>query len=78
LRRSIANWRVDGYYFSQGFFQGFGSSWDIHAAHRSGILSVGLLSGGFGEQELYNAGAMRVYKDAQGLFDRIDELGLDS
>src|SRR6202162_1745892 len=52
--------------------------WDIHAARRSGILSVGLLSGGFGEQELYNAGAMRVYKDAQGLFDRIDELGLGS
>jgi HAD superfamily hydrolase (TIGR01549 family) len=51
--------------------------WDIHAARRSGILSVGLLSGGFGEQELYNAGAMRVYKDTQGLFDRIDELGLD-
>jgi len=51
--------------------------WDIHAARRSGILSVGLLSGGFGEQELYNAGAMRVYKDAQGLFDGIDELGLE-
>jgi HAD superfamily hydrolase (TIGR01509 family) len=50
--------------------------WDIHAARRSGILGVGLLSGGFGEQELYNAGAMRVYKDAAALLAGIDELGL--
>jgi HAD superfamily hydrolase (TIGR01549 family) len=49
--------------------------WDIHAARRSGILSIGLLSGGFGEQELYNAGAMRVYKDASQLHAGIDELG---
>jgi HAD superfamily hydrolase (TIGR01549 family) len=49
--------------------------WDIHAARRSGILSVGVLSGGFGEQELYNAGAMRVYRDAEALLGGIDELG---
>ena len=51
--------------------------WDIHAARRSGIMSVGLLSGGFGEQELYNAGAMRVYRDAGALLEGIDELGFD-
>lgn len=51
--------------------------WDVHAARRSGILSVGLLSGGFGEQELYNAGAMRVYRDAEALHEGIDELGFD-
>jgi HAD superfamily hydrolase (TIGR01549 family) len=51
--------------------------WDIHAARRSTILSAGLLSGGFGEQELYNAGAMRVYKDAQALHQSIDELGFE-
>ena len=51
--------------------------WDIHAARRSGILSVGLLTGGFGEQELYNAGAMRVYRDAQALLQGIDELGFE-
>jgi HAD superfamily hydrolase (TIGR01509 family) len=49
--------------------------WDIHAARRSGIVSIGLLSGGFGEQELYNAGAMRVYRDARALHDAIEELG---
>lgn len=51
--------------------------WDIHAARRSGILSVGMLSGGFGEQELYNAGAMRVYRDPEALLEGIDELGFD-
>jgi HAD superfamily hydrolase (TIGR01509 family) len=51
--------------------------WDIYAARRSGIMSVGLLSGGFGEQELYNAGAMRVYRDAKALHEGIDELGFD-
>lgn len=52
--------------------------WDIHAARRAGILSVGVLSGGFGEQDLYNAGAMRVYQDAKALHAGIDELGFDS
>jgi HAD superfamily hydrolase (TIGR01509 family) len=51
--------------------------WDIHAARRAGILSVGLLTGGFGEQELYNAGAMRVFKDPAALLAGIDELGID-
>lgn len=51
--------------------------WDIHAARRSGIMSVGLLSGGFGEQELYNAGAMRVYRDAAALHEALDELGFE-
>lgn len=49
--------------------------WDIHAARRSGIVSAALLSGGFGEQELYNAGAMRVYRDAEELLEAFDELG---
>jgi phosphoglycolate phosphatase-like HAD superfamily hydrolase len=51
--------------------------WDIHAARRSGMLSVGLLSGGVGEQELYNAGAMHVYRDAQALHEGIHELGFE-
>ncbi len=51
--------------------------WDIHAARRSGILSVGVLTGGVGAQELSNAGAMRVYRDASELLQSIDELGLE-
>lgn len=51
--------------------------WDVHSARRAGILSIGLLTGGVGEQELYNAGAMRVYRDAAAVLSRVDELGLE-
>ncbi len=51
--------------------------WDIHAARRAGILAVGLLCGGTGEQELYNAGAMRVYADPAALHRALDELGFE-
>jgi phosphoglycolate phosphatase-like HAD superfamily hydrolase len=56
---------------------GLSTAPDIHAARRSGIQSVGLLSGGFGEQELYNAGAMRVYQDAEALHQAINELDFE-
>jgi HAD superfamily hydrolase (TIGR01509 family) len=49
--------------------------WDVHAARRAGISAVGVLTGGFGEQELYNAGAIRVYAGALELHRAIDELG---
>ena len=41
-----------------------------------GMLSVGLLSGGYGEDELLAAGAFRVYRDAGELHRSIDELGI--
>jgi HAD superfamily hydrolase (TIGR01549 family) len=50
--------------------------WDLLAARRAGILSVGLLSGGYGESELLGAGAFRVYRDTAELLQSIDELGL--
>jgi HAD superfamily hydrolase (TIGR01549 family) len=50
--------------------------WDLLAARRAGMLSVGLLSGGYGEDELLGAGAFRVYRDADELHDSIDELGI--
>jgi HAD superfamily hydrolase (TIGR01549 family) len=50
--------------------------WDLLAARRAGMLSVGLLSGGYGEDELASAGAFRVYRDAQELLDSLDELGV--
>ena len=37
--------------------------WDHLAARRASVLSVGLLSGGYGESELLSAGAFRVYRD---------------
>ena len=50
--------------------------WDLLAARRAGMLSVGLLGGGYGEDELIRAGAFRVYRDAQDLLDSLDELGV--
>jgi HAD superfamily hydrolase (TIGR01509 family) len=50
--------------------------WDLLAARRAGMLSVGLLSGGYGEDELTRAGAFRVYRDAEELRTSLDELGI--
>ena len=50
--------------------------WDLLAARRAGMLSVGLLSGGYGEDELTRASAFRVYRDAEELRGSLDELGV--
>lgn len=50
--------------------------WDLLAAQRARMLSVGLLSGGYGEDELTRAGAFRVYRDAEELRGSLDELGV--
>ena len=50
--------------------------WDLLAARRASMLSVGLLSGGYGEDELLAAGAYRVYRDAADLHRSLDELGV--
>ena len=39
------------------------SVWDLLAARRAPALGVGLLSGGYGREELERAGAYRVYED---------------
>lgn len=51
--------------------------WDLLAARRARMLSVGLLSGGYGSDELLNAGAFRVYNDAEELHESLDELGFE-
>ena len=50
--------------------------WDLLAARRADMLSVGLLTGGYGEGELRAAGAFRVYRDAAELHESLDELGI--
>lgn len=50
--------------------------WDLLAARRAGMLSIGLLSGGYGEDELSQAGAFRVYRDPAELLRSLDELGI--
>ena len=52
------------------------ATWDLLAARRARMLSIGLLSGGYGEDELLGAGAFRVYRDAAELSESLDELGL--
>ena len=52
------------------------SVWDLLAARRAGALGVGLLSGGYGREELERAGAYRVYNDPAELLLRADELGV--
>jgi phosphoglycolate phosphatase-like HAD superfamily hydrolase len=50
--------------------------WDLLAARRAGMLSIGLLSGGYGEDELTRAGAFRVYRDGAELRQSLDEIGV--
>ena len=49
--------------------------WDMLAAARCRALGVGLLSGGYGEQELQQASALRVYEDPADMLAHIYELG---
>jgi HAD superfamily hydrolase (TIGR01549 family) len=65
LRRPIADSFVVG-----------DSVWDMLAAQRAHALGVGLLSGGYGREELAAAGAYRVYDDPRDLLTHIDELGI--
>jgi HAD superfamily hydrolase (TIGR01549 family) len=51
------------------------SVWDMLAARRARALGIGLLSGGYGQEELERAGAYRVYEDPADLLKHIDEVG---
>jgi HAD superfamily hydrolase (TIGR01509 family) len=51
------------------------SIWDILAARRCQALGIGLLSGGYGVEELERAGAYRVYEDPADMLDHLDEVG---
>lgn len=51
------------------------SVWDMLAARRARALAIGLLSGGYGREELERAGACRVYEDPADLLRHIDEVG---
>jgi HAD superfamily hydrolase (TIGR01509 family) len=52
------------------------SVWDLLAARRARALGVGLLSGGYGKEELERAGAYRVYQDPADLLRHLDEVGV--
>jgi HAD superfamily hydrolase (TIGR01509 family) len=50
------------------------SIWDMLAAARCRALGVGLLSGGYGFEELQHSGALRVYEDPADLLLHLDEV----
>jgi HAD superfamily hydrolase (TIGR01549 family) len=52
------------------------SVWDLLAARRARALGIGLLSGGYGREELIYAGGFRVYEDPQDLLSHVDEVGV--
>ena len=54
------------------------SVWDCRAAERAGIRSIGVLTGGFSEAELRDAGATAVYESAADLLAQIDGTSLAS
>jgi HAD superfamily hydrolase (TIGR01549 family) len=48
------------------------STWDCEAARRAGIPAIAILTGGFSEQELRDAGAVAVYESIVMLAERLD------
>jgi HAD superfamily hydrolase (TIGR01509 family) len=50
--------------------------WDCEAARRAGIATVCVLTGGFSEAELRDAGAVAVFDSLRALLDRLDETPL--
>ena len=52
------------------------SVWDLLAARRAQSIGIGLMSGGYGREELERAGAYRVYADPAEMLARLDEAGV--
>lgn len=59
---------------TQGSYVIGDSIWDMIASARCGALGIGLLSGGYGRDELERAGALRVYDDPADMLLHLDEL----
>jgi phosphoglycolate phosphatase-like HAD superfamily hydrolase len=52
------------------------STWDCEAAGRAGIETLALLTGGFSERELRDAGAAMVFESIEQLRKKIGETPL--
>ena len=53
------------------------SPWDLLAGRRMKAMGVGLLCGGYGQEELERAGAHRVYESPWELMENLEDLGID-
>jgi HAD superfamily hydrolase (TIGR01509 family) len=54
------------------------STWDCEAAKRAGVATVAVLTGGFSEGELRDAGAVAVYRSIDELRQSLDDTPLAS
>lgn len=52
------------------------STWDCEAAKRAGVATIALLTGGFSEQELRDAGAAIVFESLEELLENLDRTPL--
>jgi HAD superfamily hydrolase (TIGR01509 family) len=52
------------------------TTWDVKAAKRAGVPTIAVLTGGFGHDELEDAGAAQVFDSVAELRSRLDETGL--
>ncbi len=52
------------------------STWDCEAAKRAGLDTIAVLTGGFSETELRDAGALAVYSSIRDLRESLDETPL--
>jgi phosphoglycolate phosphatase-like HAD superfamily hydrolase len=50
--------------------------WDVKAAGRAEVETIAVLTGGFSESELRDAGAVAVYESVAELLERLDETSL--
>jgi HAD superfamily hydrolase (TIGR01509 family) len=52
------------------------STWDCESAKRAGVATVGVLMGGFSEQELLDAGAVKVFDSLVALREHLEQTPL--
>ena len=50
--------------------------WDVEAAAAAGVQTLAVVTGGFSEEELRDAGAAEVFESVAELGERLDETDL--
>jgi len=50
--------------------------WDVEAAKRAGVPTIAVMTGGFSEEELRDAGAVAVFESVAELLERLAETAL--
>ena len=52
------------------------TTWDIRAARKAGVSTIAVRTGGFGADELRDAGAIAVFESVQELCEALDQTPL--